>query len=189
MIKTPEKVSACIESYARLKNLKLVAAEIRVSWSTVYLWLREAGVAVSGDKARYGSDKDRLAASAEAEFQRLVPFAENQNDGKFQSKVDFKVHSLSVDVKAAHLVQGMKRSPNSWRWAFSVKKQELSADFIACFAYTDSAYRLLLIPGELVRNYQTIALSQNVASKWWDYEVQPNDLSSFFNSLKASKAA
>ena len=72
-----DKRDACIESYSRLKNLKLVGLELGIPWQTVYVHLRAAGVPVTGDKKRYGSDTDRLAAKAEALFAELVPAAGN----------------------------------------------------------------------------------------------------------------
>lgn len=171
-------------AYAKHMNLKLAADELGMKWQNLYVKLRKLGVSVTGDKARYGSDKDRLAAFAEMEFKRLVPFSVNQNEIIFQSKFDFMVGAEKVDIKAAKLAQGCKRF-SAKRWAFSVKKQEFCADFIVCFAMTDEAYRIFLIPGELVRNYQTISIaeSEKSKSKWLQYEITQADLSEFFADI------
>ena len=154
-----DKRQACIESYSRLKNLKLVGLELGIPWQTVYVHLRAAGVPVTGDKSRYGSDTDRLAAKAEAIFSTLVPSALNQNEHQFQAKVDFMVGAYSVDVKCSRLLRG--------RWSFSLKKQELIADFFVCFAFNDDGtYRVLAIPGEVCRYLQTISLSAMTKTKW-----------------------
>lgn len=172
-----DKRQACIESYARLKNLKLVGLELGIPWQTVYVQLRAAGVAVTGDKSRYGSDTDRLAAKAESIFKALVAHAEDQNDKQFQAKVDFIVHGYKVDVKSA-----TKRND---RWAFSLKKQELLADFFVCFAFDgDGTYRVVAVPGEVCRFLQTISLSANTKSKWWDYEIEDVHLESFFEQVR-----
>jgi hypothetical protein len=179
-------MSSSIElAYNKHKNLKLAAEELGIKWQSLYIQLRKLGVAVTGDKARYGSDKDRLAAQAELEFKRLVPFAESQNSIKFQSKFDFLVGSEKVDIKASRQAQGCKRF-KAKRWAFSVKKQEFCADFIVCFAMVDIGYRIFLIPGECVRNYQTISISTSSCSKskWLQYEVSADDISEFFKQLK-----
>lgn len=42
-----------IESYSRLKKLKLVGDETGIPWQTVYVRLRANNVPVTGDKARY----------------------------------------------------------------------------------------------------------------------------------------
>lgn len=174
-----DKRQACIESYSRLKNLKLVGLELGIPWQTVYVHLRAAGVAVTGDKSRYGSDTDRLAAKAETLFSTLVPNAVNQNDHQFQAKVDFKVGGYAVDVKASRLRGG--------RWAFSLKKQKRVADFFVCFAFNeDDTYRTLAIPGELCRYLQTISLSAAAHTKWWDYEIPADQLRSFFDQVKAA---
>jgi len=170
------------EVYNRHKNLKLAAAELGIKWQTLYLKLRELNIPVTGDKARYGSDKDRLAARAEMEFRRLVPFAVNQNEIKFQSKFDFLVGAEKIDIKASTLKPGSARFP-ALRWAFSVKKQEFCADFIVCFGMIEDSHKIFLIPGECVRNYQTISISQNGKSKWLQYEISPNELAEFFIDL------
>lgn len=173
-----------IKAYEKHKNLKLAANELGMKWQTLYVALRKLGVPVTGDKARYGSDRDRLAAQAELEFKRLVPFAQCQNDIKFQSKFDFLVGKEKIDIKAATARQGCKRFIAK-RWAFSVKKQEFCADFIICFAMMETGYRLFLIPGECVRNYQTISISTAQASKgkWLQYEISQIDLVEFFEAL------
>ena len=174
-----DKRDACIESYSRLKNLKLVGLELGIPWQTVYVHLRAAGVPVTGDKRRYGSDTDRLAARAEEIFTSLVPGAKDQNEVQFQAKVDFIVGSYSVDVKAARLRNN--------RWAFSLKKQELVADFFACLAFADDgSYRLLVLPGEVCRYLQTISVSANGQTKWWDYEIQPSELARFFEQVRGA---
>jgi hypothetical protein len=174
---TPEAIA-----YDKHKNLKLAAGELGVKWQALYVKLRKQGVNVIGDKSRYGTDKDRLAAHAEMEFKRLVPFAVDQNNIKFQSKFDFIVGNEKVDIKASKAHQG-SRAFKALRWAFSVKKQEFCADFIVCFGFTDEGYRIFLIPGELIRNYQTISISQNGNSKWLQYEIEPDDLEPFFKEL------
>jgi len=172
------------QAYQKHKNLKLAAEELGIKWQSLYVQLRKAGIPVTGDKARYGSDKDRLAARAELEFERLVPFAVDQNLIKFQSKFDFLVGAEKVDIKSSGLNQGCKKLPAK-RWAFSVKKQEFCADFIVCFAMQDDDYRIFLIPGELVRNYQTISIAENKSSKskWLQYEVSKSELTEFFEEI------
>ena len=170
----------CVESYDRLKNLKLVGEEIGMPWQTVYVELRKAGVAVTGDKTRYGSDKDRLAAKAEAEFKRLIPYAEDQNRLAFQPKCDFLVLGYAVDVKCGRRLRGS--------WMFSVKKQEFCADFIVCFAMMDGgSYQTLLLPGELVRRYQTIRVT--TGGKWMAYTIAPDQLSRFFQQMPRKETA
>ncbi len=169
-------------AYNKHKNLKLAADELGVKWQTLYVQLRKLNIPVTGDKLKYGSNRDRLAARAEIEFQRLVPFAINQNKVKFQSKFDYFVGNEKVDIKASHLKPGNKRFKQV-RWAFSVKRQELCADFIVCFGMLDNGYKLFLIPGECVRYYQTISISNTGVSKWHQYAISPEDLTIFFKDL------
>ncbi len=172
----------CAEAYAKHKNLRVVADELGMPWQSVYVHLRKAGVAVTGDKARYGSDKDRLAAKAEQEFQRLVPFAVNQNSLTYQAKMDFMVNGFSVDVKASKLNKAYSHS-EARRWAFSMKRQETVADFIVCFGFSDEGYVVFLIPGELIRKYQSLSITPRGGGKWASFKVAPNELSAFFMSL------
>lgn len=176
----------CIDAYAKHKHLKLAANDVGIPWQTVYVHLKRAGVAVTGDKLRYGSDTDRTAAVAEQHFLRLVPSATDQNAAKFQSKVDFLIHGFGVDVKASRLHGA--GAGKSKKWMFSVKKQEAVADFFVCFAYTEDlqqVVRTLLIPGELARHHTSISLPEN-GGKWADYEVAPESLAQFFADLKAA---
>ena len=144
----------CVEAYRRHKHLLNTAKEIGIPWQTVYWHLGRAGEPVTGDKSRYGSETDRLAAKAEAMFKEMVPEAIDMNEKKFQAKHDFDVFSQKVDVKAATLRNAGKRSQHK-RWAFSLKVQESTADFIVCFGFgvRDIPEFCLLIPASLVRHY------------------------------------
>lgn len=174
----------CVEAYARHKHLKLAAKDVGIPWQTVYVHLRNAGVPVVGDKLRYGSDKDRLAAKAEQLFLDLVPFATNLNRKKFQAKLDFGVRGYGIDVKASRLKRSGHAVKAADRWSFSLKKQELLADFFVCLAFEgDDLRHILLVPGEIARHYTTMSVSKRTRSKWWDYEIQPEDLAPFFRAL------
>ena len=62
-------------AYRKHMNIKLAAAQLGVAWQSLYVRLKQLGEPVTGDKMRYGSDRDKLAAMAEAKFLQLVPFA------------------------------------------------------------------------------------------------------------------
>ena len=64
---TPEAIA-----YEKHKNLKIDAQEIGIKWQTLYLRLKNQGIAVIGDKLRYGSDRDKLSAKAEAIFKGTI---------------------------------------------------------------------------------------------------------------------
>lgn len=174
----------CIAAYERHKNLKLAGQEVGLSWQMVYVHLRKANVPVTGDKSRYGSDTDRLAAKGEAYFQSLVPIAEDQNKKQFQPKFDFLVKGYRVDVKSSTLRKSHKDC-KVMRWAFCSKKQETEADFFVLLGYENHRpAHIWLIPGEISRKYATISISTGAKGKWWDYEVNPADLLDFFNQLE-----
>lgn len=174
---TTAKRAACIDAYRRLKNLKLAGAELGIPWQTVYVHLRAANEPVTGDKARYGSDTDRLAARAEAYFQSLVPDAEDMNRHRFQAKFDYSVFGHKVDVKSARFLRG--------GWAFSLKKQSRGADFFVCIGFDSDGVEILqhaVIPGELIRHYATIRLKED--GKWWPYRLSQSDLVEFMRDLQ-----
>ena len=174
----------CVAAYERHKNLKLAADELGMSWQNLYVVLRKEGVRVTGDKSRYGSEKDRLAAKAERMFAELVPMSVDKNKDQWQSKVDFAVGAVTVDVKASRPNIANKHY-KSRRWAFCVKKQEMIADFFVCAAFDisgDIVTRWLVIPGELVVNIHTVNLPAS-GGKWGDYEVPSSQMSEFFEAL------
>ena len=174
----------CIQAYQRHMNLKLAANELGMQWQTLYSRLKKAGVRVVGDKLRYGSDRDRLAAMAESKFLELVPLAKNMNALEFQSKYDFMAGDFKVDVKAAKPTIGNAKL-QAKRWAFSVKKQALICDFIVCFCFSENRelVHTLLIPSEFFQGLQTVSISCEGQSKWLDYVVPSESLHGFFEDM------
>lgn len=174
-------INRSVGAYKKYLNMRLASREIGIPLSTLYLHLKRAGVAIIGDKSRYGTESDKLAARAEKEFMKIVPFAKNMNSVKFQSKVDYMVGEYSIDVKASRLRNAGAKT-KSQRWSFSLKKQELIADFFVCFAFDttgEEIRKVLLIPGEVCRMYSSLSLSQDYG-KWSDYEVTEQELHDFF---------
>jgi hypothetical protein len=180
---------ACIDSYGKLKNLKLVGSEIGIPWQTVYVHLRKAGVPVTGDKARYGSAKDRLASFAERLFAEDVPTAIDSNASQFQASIDFLVLGWSVDVKASAR-QLFKN--DAIRWAFCINKQKDKADFFVLYALNNSDERhvehVFLLPNEIATARTTISVPETMNSKWADYEIRRDELDGFFSSLHTKDA-
>lgn len=174
----------CIAAYRRHKNLKLAAEEISIPWQSLYVRLRAAGEPIIGDKARYGSEKDKLANKAENAFSVAVPFAVDQNKAKWQAKYDFDVLGTKVDVKSSKPKRQSFRTEKK-RWAFSFAKQSLVCDFVCCFCYSDDMVveKVLLVPSEIFGGVQTVSVSCEGSSKWFDYEIQTEDLAPFFSSL------
>lgn len=182
-------VDPCVTRYRELKNLKLVGAELGMPWQTVYWRLKRASEPVTGDKARYGSDTDRLAARGERWFQRVIPEAVDQNATSYQAKVDFLVFGRGVDVKTSR--PRISPARQHFQWCWSVKKQESVADFFVCIALTSRAddagvFKALVIPGELARTYQTIRMSHDgkrLLGKWADYACTSAELRTFFQEI------
>lgn len=170
-----------IEAYRRHRNLKLAADELGMKWQTLYVHLRAAGVRVTGDKARYGSAKDRLGSFGESLFATDVPEAIDSNDAQFQANIDFVIGGWSVDVKTA------APSADGTRWAFSISKQKDRADFFVMFALDDAETRnvmlVLLMPREIATTATTVSLPVSLKSKWADYIVDRRELSAFFLAL------
>lgn len=177
-----------IEAYRRHKNLKLAAIELGIKWQSLYVYLRKNNEPVTGDKLRYGTDRDRLGHLAEAEFKKLVPFAIDYNNIQFQSKYDFDVLSQKVDVKASK-PRKLNQRFEAKSWSFSFKKQSLICDFICCFCMNDDkeTQHILLVPSEFFKGLQTVSVSCKGHSKWLDYKIEAKDLSEFFTTLSETK--
>lgn len=173
------------ESYEKHKNLKLSADELGMKWQNLYYHLRKNGIDVVGDKSKYGSDSDKLAAKAELNFLRIVPFANYNNKQKFQSKVDFNINGLNIDIKSSELHFSSKKF-SSKRWAFSLKKQELIADFFVAFGYENENCTIFLFPSEIIKNYQTVSINPYGKSKWLQYVVTEDELHDFFKEWISS---
>lgn len=180
------------EVYDKYKNLKIAAKELGIVWQTLYWNLSSVGHPVVGDKERYGSPTDKMAAALEKRFKEMVPYAEDYNKDKFQASVDFEVRGVSVDIKAATKKDGYKSNPRknpSFRWAFSTKVQEKCSDFMVMFCMTGTCCedygeieKILLIPKEFYHNKQSISVSCT-QSKWYDFEVSEKELREFFDSF------
>jgi hypothetical protein len=172
----------CVEAYRKHRHLKLAGEEVGIPWQTLYVHLKNAGEPVTGDKLKYGSEKDRLAAKAEELFLSIVPYATAMNESKFQAKYDFDVGGHKVEVKASRLARSVKGFKGK-RYAFSLKKQHHMADFFVCFCLDDhGCSSALLIPGEIARNRQTISLPEK-GGKWSDYKVTIGEIELFFSSM------
>lgn len=177
-------IDKSIQAYQKHQHLKLAAKDIGIPWQTLYTHLRKAGISVTGNKLKYGSDSDKLAAKTEDEFKRIVTFAHNQNNDAFQSKIDFYVGAYGVDIKSSRYRKASAKS-KVLRWSFSIKKQEVFADFFVCFGWDalgQEIQKILLVPAEMCRFYTSISISTN-HGKWSDYEVTESELREFFNQM------
>lgn len=176
---TPEAIA-----YDKHKNLKIAAEEIGINWQTLYCRLKNQGVTVIGDKLRYGSDRDKLSAKAEAMFKNIVTSAVSMNDIKWQHKHDFEVNGFKVDVKCS-VKRCLSKKYQSKSWAFSFKKQTLTCDFICCFCLDDNkeVEKVLLVPSEFFKGLQTVSVAASGKSKWLDYAVDMSELETFFSNL------
>lgn len=174
--------SQCVAVYRRHLNLKMAADELGVTFQWLYKILKKAGEPVVSDKAKYGSERDQFAARSEALFQSIVPMAVDQNKKNYQSKYDFEVCGQKIDVKAS-MPRSHHHSSKTKGWAFSIKKQRLICDALVCLAFDDheKLQHILLIPGDIIRNHSTIRLPGTGVGKWYDFEVNENELIEFFS--------
>ena len=186
----------CVQKYSELKHLKLTGEALGIPWQTVYVHLKNSGVAVTGDKARYGSVSDRLAVHAERLFAKSVLGANDNNNLKYQATVDFEIGGVLIDVKAGMLKEErIERSgkKTSARWLFCISKQKDISDFFVLYAFdgdldNPALKHVFLLPSEIATTKTTISIPSNLKSKWADYEVRPTDLASFFEALAADQS-
>lgn len=180
---------ACVDAYRRLKSTKAVSAELGVPLATVYWRLRRAGEPVTGDKARYGSETDKIAARGERWFQRVIPWAEDQNRTEFQSKVDFIVSGLRVDVKTSR-PRLTKTGVINWSW--SLRKQKDAADYFVCIALSSrepdpGVHTALLVPGAVAAGCGSLRVSHDriaLRGKWARYGHSSAELRQFFEEQR-----
>ena len=134
------------------------------------------GVRVTGDKARYGCEKGKLAAKTESRFCEIVPEANNNNKEKFQSKVDFVVKGKTVDVKASRPRANPKRSPETKYWSFCIRKQVGFVDFFVMFGLSESGEteKIFLIPGD--QSVACCVITCKGKSKWNKFVVDEQEL-------------
>lgn len=167
-------------AYDKHKNLKIAASEIGMKWQTLYWYLKRENYPIVGDKSAYGSAKDKFAARAESDFKRIVPMATDMNKETYQSKYDFKINGLKIDIKASNLNHGINGS-KYMRWAFSLRRQEMFADFVVGMAYKNNELcKLFLFPSEQIRFRQTITISERGSKRWSEFEISDIDLKEFF---------
>ena len=183
-----DTVQACIKSYERLKNLKLVGLDVGIPWQTVYVYLKRNGVRVVGDKARYGSATDRIAVIGEQWFKKDVPDAIDNNQIYFQSTIDFTVDKISVDVKTSQVrlcKNKLTGEVSAYKWCFYINKQRDIADFFVLYAIglKGNKEHVFLLPRETATSRTTISIPISMNSKWSDYKIDSKYLSSFFKTL------
>lgn len=186
---TNKDVEVMIASYDKHKSLKVVSEDTGIPWQTVYWHLKRVGVQVTGDKRRYGSDKDKMAAKYEDIFLATVPYATPNNSTEFQSKYDFSIGSVNIDVKSATLSNSSNRAGRiNNRWSFSISK-DVGADYLVLYCLNGDVmdnciHKILLIPNEFSSDKQTISVSPN-HSKWFEFEVSSGELRDFFDLIRS----
>ena len=183
------KIQKAVDAYRKHRHLKKASDETGIPWQTIYVYLKQAGEPVTGDKSFYGSPKDKLACLGEAIFSDLVPHATDKNLESYQPKVDFIVDGWLVDVKTAAPNRSGKYP--SKRWAFCLKKQIHFADFFVLVALTEekNLEKLFLVPAELLEHKQTISIPVSLNSKWAAYSVEEDQLKEFFSELPNKEKA
>lgn len=183
-----QKIKSCVTSYEKHKNLKKVGDELNIPWQTVYVYLKEAGVNVTGDKKRYGSATDKLARDYEDKFKLIIPEAVDNNESQFQSTVDFFIGSISVDVKVSRLQKsGFTPRGKSFasRWAYCISKQKDIADIFVLFALdqNDEIEHIFAIPNDVAVNHSTISIPLSMRSKWAEFKIEQDELRDFLIEL------
>ena len=195
-----------IEAYLRTGSVKAACAEVGMMPYNAYIILKTAGVMKIEDKRNYGTTIQRYAADAEAEFQKLVPFAMPANKVIRANNpiYDFDVQGMKVDVKlcidrpSKQRKSVIDKNGNSKlvkggsNYAFNTANhhdKDGHPDFYAVFicdsGKISKGYRVLLIPDELVGDAKTVNFSKDEKADWWNFEIQPSELAQFFADAMA----
>lgn len=180
-------VDRCIQAYRTSPDLDHACSVARVHKLTMYKILKMHGVMLVEDRLKIGSMASRFGASAEKEFQRLVPAAKsmnvivNSNPG-----FDFDVNGWRVDVKAFSPMKIAGRKSTVPRWQAAIRGMQDYVDMFCVFLAVGKetvqgcAYRTYLVPAELAHGRSYLCKTEGRPSELDALEVAPADLAGFF---------
>lgn len=184
-------VERCIQAYRSSPNLDHACQVARVHKLTMFKILKIHGVMLASDRLTLGSMGSRMGASAEQEFQRLVPFAKPMNDLVSSNPgFDFDVNGWRVDVKAYSPAQIKGRKSAALTWQIKIAKSDSSFPHVDMFCIflaaqagkliQDCPHKTYLVPAELVSGRSYVHKTEGRPSVLDGLEVQPEQLAGFF---------
>lgn len=181
----------CIAAYRASRNLDEACAAAGVHKLTMFKILKINGVMLAEDRLTIGSVGSRLGASAEQEFQRLVPRARSMNAIVSSNPgFDFEVGGWRVDVKAFGPIKIAGRKSNVPRWQIKLgRRGALSphVDFFCIFLTYEPTkplqqcvYQCYLVPAELAAGRNYLNKTEGLPSALDSLQVSPAELAAFF---------
>lgn len=190
---TPTIVDRCIAVYRESHNLDKVCATVGVHKLTAFKILKFNGVLTTEERLKIGSLSGRIGASAEQEFQRLVPAARSMNDIVTSNPgFDFDVSGWRVDVKAFGPAKLKGRKSTARTWQVRLAKHSTAFDHVDVFCVFlaseagqmvhECGYRTFLVPVELVQGRSYLKKTEGHPSVLDSLEVQPDQLAAFFTA-------
>lgn len=176
----------CVEIYQQKQMIHHVAQETGLPWHVVYQHLKKAGVLSVETRMVSGSHTDRMGAFYEAEFLKLVPSAQCQNDKQRQYEFDFLVGEAKVEIKSSSSYiapSGRKH----WKFrVFTRGSKTRTADFYVCFGRNDNDddknYSVFCFPSEFLHG-ANVNVSLDGGNEWAQFKIEPDDLQAFFDTI------
>lgn len=186
--KTRYSKESVLAAYRLFGSVKEACKETGCPPYIAYIWLTKAGMLNSKDRIQYGGRSQREGASAEQEFQRLVPDAMDCNAHMALNNPghDFMLGQIKVDVKFSAI--GTRGN-----WHFDVQRnrpgmrnrKDALPDFFVVFAtegkFIKDGYRLFLFPRDMVKSQRSVRWTPEVPSCWFDFEVEPEALAAILH--------
>lgn len=181
-----------LAAFARLGSVAEACAETNVKPWRALPWLQKANLLKGTDRLVYGTAQQQYGREAEIEFQRLVPDAIdcNANFRENNPAYDFVLNGHKIDVKSGALnARG--------RWTFEPERSSdkrrggkpIYPDAFVFFAMTGKAfrdgYRLFLFPALMVLDQTQVNITPDRPSRWWDFEIEQDELATAMRDLSA----
>ena len=187
----------CLEAYRTSADIDQACRLVGVHKLTMFKILKINGVMLIEDRLRLGTQASRFGASAEQEFQRLVPEARSMNSVVNSNQgFDFDVNGWRVDVKACSPIKAPAARKSSWQVRLAKGgATPAHVDFFCLFlaersekAIQDSPYRAYLLPVEFVLGRTYLCKTDGCPSALDALEVAPEQLAPFFATNSRTEA-
>jgi hypothetical protein len=157
--------------YAETPSGVEIARRIGSTPGAVGYHLYKAGVTLTGDKLRYGCERDRQARKAELFVLSQLDGAIDHNAAQFQPKMDATYRGFRIEVKSSVL----QHHTGQLLLSFMVEKQPHLADLFVCVGYfrndDDVPLAVYVVPGHLAPRW-CIKITLTGRSKYERFRVR-----------------
>jgi len=157
--------------YAETPSVVEIARRIGSTPGAVGYHLYKAGVTLTGDKLRYGCERDKQARKAELFVLSQLNGAVDHNAAQFQPKTDVTYRGFRIEVKSSVL----QHRRGQLILSFMVEKQPHIVDLFVCVGYFNSnddvPLTVYVIPGHLAPRW-CIKITLTGRSKYERFRIR-----------------